>query len=149
MSTIAYNALDHAVYITDYQDFTFAGQGEPDGDYIAATFVNDTVTSTEGVKGDVQDSIRVGEMGEITVTSQWGSDLNKILTQVYKDQKSSNFMKRLDVKRISNTENTTILTGLNPKIVKIPDYTLGSEAADRAWVIRVHKMDMVEVQAPA
>ena len=101
------------------------------------------------MKGDVQDSIRVAKMGEVTITCQWGSDLNKILNQVYDDQNDSNYMIRLDVKRISNTENTTVITGLNPKIVKPADYTLGSEAADRAWVVRVHKMKLVEVQAPA
>ena len=149
MSTAIFNAIDHGMYFTTFDDVTFVGQGEPDADFISATFVNDTVTSTEGVKGDVQHSIRKARMGEITFTCQWGSDTNKILNQVYKDQDESNYMKRIDVKRISNTENTTVITGIKPVIVKRPDYTLGSEAADRAWVIRVENMDLVETQAPA
>jgi len=149
MASIPYSAIDHAIYVTDNAGITFAGQGEPDADFISATFINDTVSSTEGVKGDVQDSIRVAKMGEITFTCQWGSDTNKILNQVYEDQNNGLYMQRLDIKRISNTENTTVITGINPKLVKLPDYALGQEGSDRAYVFRVHEMTYAEKQTPA
>lgn len=149
MASIPYSATDHALYITTYDDITFALQGEPNADFINIEFVNDQVTSSEGAKGDVQDSIRKAEMARITASCQWGSDFNKIMNQLNEDQKNGNYAKRAEVKRISNTENTTIFTSINPKVVKLPNWTVGTEAADRAYILNVHNGVMNEKQAPA
>ena len=151
MTTKAYNSLDHTLYIKDGEGNTFSGQGEPDSDFIGAEFVNDSVTSVEGAKGDVQDSIRVAKMGRVTFTNQWGSDFNSIMNHVYKQQKKGTFMTDLWVQRTNaNTgENVRVLTSTNPKIVKLPNYNLGVSASDRAYVFNVHGMTLDEEIDPA
>jgi hypothetical protein len=143
------NTLDHNLYLTTYDGNTFAGQGEPDADFILAEFVNDTVTSVEGAKGEVQDTVRVAKMGRITFTCQWGSDFNKFMNQVYKDQQEGNYLQSADIKRISNTENVTVATSINPKIVKLPNWAAGPQATDRAYILNVHNMEMAEREIPS
>lgn len=146
---LPYSAANHHLYLTTFDGVTFALQGEPDADFILAEFVNDTTESKEGAKGDVQDSVRIAKMGRITATCQWGSDFNKVMNQVYKDQSDGNFLQSADIKRISNTENTTVATSINPKIVKLPNWNAGVSAADRAYILNVHNMEMQERQTPA
>lgn len=151
MPTIAYSAAEHSIYITTYDDITFVGQGEPDADFIGIEFVNDSVTSVEGAKGEVQDSIRVAKMGRVTFTNQWGSNFNDVMNQVNKDQQAGNYMKSLTVKRTNETTgvNDEIMSCVNPKIVKLPNYSIGVSASDRTYVYNVHNMEMKEVEAPA
>lgn len=149
MANIPYQAADHALYITTHDDITFSFQGEPDGDFIVVSYDNDTVTAQEGAKGDVQYSQRVASLGTIVATCQWQSLSNENLNKVFKDQQNSLFMKRAEVKRISNTENTTVCTSLEPMIMKTPDYGLGTTAADRAWSFKVKNLTFEETTAPA
>lgn len=144
MPTTPYSANDHALYLTDYESNTIVGQGEADADFISAEFVNDTVNSIEGAKGDVQDSIRVAEMGRITFTNQWGSSFNKSMNKIYADQQDGKYLQKAEIKRISDEENTTVVTSSNPKVVKLPNYTIGVNASDRAYIFNVHHMEFPE-----
>jgi len=149
MADKPYSATNHAWYFTTDEDITFSTKGEIDGDFIILTLVNDSVSSVEGAKGDTQDSIRVAKLANTTVATQWGSDLNDNFNYVSKRQEDGNFMKRAELKRISNTENVTIASGVDPKIMKIPDYTLGTTAGDRSWTIKISKLNFLERTAPA
>jgi len=149
MASKPYNAIDHALYLTTFNDITFIAQGEPDADFIAVSFVNDAVTASEGAKGDVQFSQRVASLGTIVFTCQWGSPTNDNLNQVFFDQQAGNILKKAEIKRISNTENIVVWTSVNPKITKIPDYTTGVTASDRGWNFMVEKLTAGEKLAPA
>jgi hypothetical protein len=149
MSNKPYNAKDHALYLTTYDGITFVGQGEPDADFIAVTYVNDSTTAAEGAKGDVQFSQRIASLGNILFTCQWGSPTNDNLNQVYADQQKGNYLQSAEVKRISNTENITVWSAINPKIVKPADYTVGIAVADRGWNFLVEKLTPGEKLAPA
>jgi hypothetical protein len=149
MPTLAYDADAHKLYITTYDDKTFQVEGEPDGDFFLATYDNEAVTASEGAKGDVQFSQRIASLGTVTSTSQWGSDTNKVLNQVFKDQQKGNHPKKVELKRITDTENVLVLTCSRAMIGKTPDYGIGVEAADRPWGFKLEKMKFDETQAPA
>jgi len=148
MST-PYSAENHALYLTTSAGTVFAGQGEADSDFISAEFTNDAVSSVEGAKGDVQDSIRVAKMGTITFTNQWGSDFNDNMNEVFENQKNGSYMLKAEIVRTGPTGNVTVVSATNPKIVKLPSYTLGTNAADRAYVFNVHDMQFTERTAPS
>lgn len=149
MANKPYNAIDHALYLTTFDGVTFIAQGEPDADFIAVTYVNDSTTATEGAKGDVQFSQRKASLGSIVFTCQWQSPTNDNLNQVFDDQQIGSYLKKAEVKRISNTENITIWSSINPKIVKRADYSLGTTVADRGWSFLVEKLTAGEKLAPA
>lgn len=148
MATKPYNAVDHALYLTTFDDVTFIAQGEPDADFIAVTFVNDSSTATEGAKGDVQFSQRIASLGNIAFTCQWGSSTNETLNQVFADQQNGSFLKSAKIKRISETENVVVWECVNPKIVKRADYTIGIAPADRAWNFLAEKLTPGERSSP-
>jgi len=149
MPTKEFDAGSHTAYVTTFDDKTFALEGEPDGDAYNATFDNDAVGAIEGAKEDVQFSLRGASLGTFTKTMQWGADTNKILNQVFKDQKAGNFAKRVEIKRINQSENVLVLTCARAVITKIPDLVFGVAAADRPWAFKLEKMEFPETQAPA
>jgi len=149
MANKPYSALDHALYLTTFDDITFVCQGDADGDFLAVSYVNDSSAAIEGAKGDVQFTERVASLGLIVFTCQWGSPTNDNLNQVFIDQQAGKIMKVAEIKRISNTENIVIWTSINPKIAKVPDYTIGTTVADRAWNFMVERMLPGEKLAPA
>jgi len=144
-----YDALNHFIYITTFDDVTFSLEGEQDGDFLSIVFDNDSITGAEGAKGDVQWSQRQPSLGTIVFTGQWGSDFNQKLNQVHKDQIAGNPPKKLQVKRISGTENTLIYDTGSCRIMKTADQAIGSVANPRAWSIKVGKLTEEEVAAPA
>lgn len=148
MPSKPYNASNHALYLTTFDDITFVAQGEPDADFIAVSYVNDAVTSSEGAKGDVQFSERIASLGLIVFTCQWGSVSNENLNQVFADQQEGNILKKAEVKRISNSENIVIWTSINPKLVKPADYTIGTAASNRGWNFSVERLKAGERTAP-
>lgn len=149
MANRPYNALDHALYLTTFDGTTFVGQGEPDADFIAVSYVNDASTAIEGAKGDVQFSQRIASLGLFVFTCQWGSPTNDNLNQVFADQQAGNFLQSIELKKISNTENVTIWSAVNPKIVKVPDYATGIAPADRGWNFLGEKLTPGERVTPA
>ncbi|MBU2645887.1 DUF3277 family protein [bacterium] len=148
MTTTPYNSVDHALYVTTYDDITFAVQGKPDGDYIAVTYDNDAIQAVAGVDGDVQFSQIKASLGTITATNQWGSPWNANMNHCFRNQQAGNYLKKLEVKRISASENTTIWSTGRPMIVKTPDYSIGSKANDRAWAFKVENLVPGEFTAP-
>ncbi len=146
---IPYNALDHYLYLTTYDDVTFRLEGAQDGDFINVAYSNDVMSFTEGAQGDVQPSQRVATLGTITFTGQWGSDFNSKLNQVFKDQQKSLFLKKAQVKRINDAENTLVWDSKGAWLVKPADMALGSEASPRAWAITVKGLTAEETTAPA
>ncbi len=149
MPTLSYDAANHFFYLTSYDDITFALGGAPDGDFFTVTYANDATSSAEGAQGDVQFSQRVASLGNVTYTSQWGAETNKILNQVFKDQQKGLYMQTAELKRISNIENVTVLTCSRAMIQKVPDYTIGTESSDRGWTFALEKMTFKELQTPA
>lgn len=148
MANKPYNAVDHALYLTTFDNITFVAQGEPDADFIAVSFVNDAVTAVEGAKGDVQFSQRVASLGTIIFTCQWGSPTNDNLNQVFSDQQNGDNLLKAEIKRISNTENVIVWTSINPKITKIPDYATGVSASNREWNFMVERLTAGEKVNP-
>lgn len=146
---INYNALDHFIYLTTYNDITFKLDGAQDGDFISIVFDNDTMTFSEGSQGDVQPSQRVASLATWTSTSQWGAETNSRLQQVFKDQQSGNYLKKAELKRISSTENTLIATSTGAYLTKPADYAIGSEASPRSWPLKTKGTKFEEVLAPA
>lgn len=149
MPTDFYDANSHVAYLTTYDDVTFALEGDADGDNFAADYDNDAITSIEGSRGDVQFSQVIASLGTVTKTMQWGSASNKILNQVFKDQQSGNPPKKLELKRINDDENVLVLTSSRCVIQKVPTYTTGTAAQNRAWAFKLEKMSFDEVQDPA
>ena len=149
MPNIAYNAEDHALYLTTFDDVTFSTDGEIDGDFLVITYDNDAISAVEGAKGKVQFSQRIASLGNAQVAVQWGSQFNEVLQQAFRDQQQGNYLQRAELKRISNTENTTVCTSINPKIMKVADYTIGTVAGDRTWNLKLENLSFEEVQDPA
>lgn len=148
MANKPYSAINHSLYITTSDGFSFRLQGEPDADFIAVSFVNDATTASEGAKGDVQFSQRVASLGTIVFTCQWGSPTNDNLNQVFSDQQNGTYLTDIKVVSDRTGTNITIWSGLRPKIVKIPDYTTGITGADRGWSFMVEKLTAGEKVNP-
>ncbi len=149
MPTEFFDANSHVLYLTTYDDITFAIGGDADGDNFLATYDNASVTKVEGAKGDVQFSQRIASSGTVTKTVQWGADSNKILNQVFKDQQKGNTPKKLELKKINENQNVLVMTSSRCVIEKIPDLTTGVTAQNRGWAFGLEKMSFPEVQAAA
>lgn len=148
MPTEFYNADSHIPYLTDYNGITFALDGQADGDSFLATYDNDALSTIVGASGDVQFSQVVASLGTVTRTGQWGAASNKILNKVFKDQQKGKPPQKLEFKRISEDENVLVMTCSRCGIQKIPDYTVGVTAQNRAWAFKLEKMSFEEVQDP-
>jgi len=149
MPTIPYDTASHVLYLTANDGTTFAGEGEPDGEFFNATYDNSAVSAIEGAKGTVQFSQRIASLGTITSTTQWGADYNKILTKMFNDQQKGLHPQGISLKRINDNENVTVINGLKFMIEKLADYAIGTEGTDRGWSLKVEQMKFEEVQDPA
>ncbi len=140
MSDKVYAMDEHTFYVTNHDDKTVAFNGGDD-DYISVAFENVSVTGEESAKGAVQWNRRVTRKGTITVSLQWGSNENDILNQMFFDQSEGNLLKSSSVKRITQTENTTLYSTVGRLFIqKIPDDSLGAEGGSRIWIFDVEKM---------
>ena len=149
MPSIPYDALSHSLYVVTHDGVTHVAEGEPDGDFFLASYDNDSVTGQEGAKGDVQFSQRIASLGTITSTMQWGAATNKTFNKIFQDQQKGLYPQSATLKRITATENITVISSLRFMIGKTPDYGIGVEAANRAWGLKVERMKFEEVQDPA
>ncbi len=145
---VGYNALDHFIYIVTWDNITFKLEGAQDGDFISVVFDNDSVTGAEGAQGDVQWSQRVPSMGTVIFTGQWGADSNGKINQVHKDQIAGRPPKKMQVKRINDTENTLLHDTTSCRVGKGADKVVGSVANPRAWTFKVGGLSEEEVTAP-
>ncbi len=148
MANKVYFSQDHFLYLTTYDDITFSLQGKPDGDFLQVDYDNDTITVAEGADGEPQWSQRVASVGTFIATIQWGADTMDKMHKVFEDQQKGFYLKRAELKRITNTENVTVCTSQEPKILKLPTYTIGTVAADRPMSIKVSKLKFEEVVDP-
>jgi hypothetical protein len=145
-----YNALDHYLYLTTHDDKTFRIEGAQDGDFLAVTYDNDTMSFAEGAQGDVQASQRVASLGSFLFTGQWGSASNKNFAYVFNDQnKNSLFLKKAQIKRINSSGSVVVWNSKKAWLVKTADWTIGSQASPRAWTIKVSGLEEVETEAPS
>lgn len=152
MATKIYNSLDHKVYFTfndNGTSKTFAGQGEPDADFISVTYDNEAVQAMEGAKGDVQFSQKKASLGSLSASFQWGSSTNDNLNYVFRNQQKGMYLEKVEVKRITDVENVIVWTSSRAMIAKIPDYSVGSQANDRSWDIKLEGLFPGEFTTPS
>lgn len=148
MATENYSALDTFIYITTHNDITFRLEGAADGDFITVDLDNDTVISVEGAQGDVQHSQHKSSLGTVGWVGQWGSTTNKYLNWCFNRQQEGNYLKKLEVKKINQTENVTLHAGDKPMIMKPATNTLGTQAANRNWSFKVENLTYGDELAP-
>lgn len=150
MTTKPYDSKRHTVYLTTHDDIVFPAQGKGEGgNFILITFDTDSVSKEEGVDGDIQYSIRVAESASWSVGNQWGSDFNAIMNKIFASQKEGNYLKKIELKRITPVENISVCVGERPMVIKVPDYSLGAKPADRVWMIATEHTKFNEQQVPA
>lgn len=150
MALLKYSANEYTLFLTTWDDVTWAFSGEGPDDVFTFAYDNDDVTTQPGIKGDVQFSQTVASLGTGTAVCQWGADTVKKLTQMHRDQNiDGNFMKKLQLKRNSNTVNEIIVDCESAAIQKMPDLVQGAVAAPRSFLFKLEKMRFEQVETPA
>jgi hypothetical protein len=148
---IPYSLSEHKVYITNHLDSIFDATEGCDDTGFTITFDNDAITFQESPRGETQYHIRVNKKATMTISQQWGSISNKYLTQAFADQRKGNRLKAVQVKRVSDVENTLLYESVGGVYIrKQADNGFGLEGAPRLWTIDIGGFTAVEAeQIPA
>lgn len=149
MAITKYSANEYTLFLTTYDDVTWAFSGEGPDDVFTFAYDNDDITTTVGIKGDVQFSQTVASLGTATAVCQWGADTVKKITQMHRDQQDGNFMKKLQLKRNSDSVNETVVDCETSAIQKMPDLVQGASATPRSFLFKLEKMRFEQVETPA
>ncbi|MCK5601209.1 hypothetical protein KAR91_05050 [Candidatus Pacearchaeota archaeon] len=149
MAILKYSALEYTLFITTFDDTTWPFSGEGPDDVFTFAYDNDDVTTTAGIKGDVQFSQTVASLGTGTAVCQWGADTVKKITQMHRDQQAGNFMKKLQLKRNSDSVNEIVVDCESSAIQKMPDLVQGATATPRSFLFKLEKMRFEQVETPS
>lgn len=144
---IPYTLSEHKVYITTYDDKVLDISEGCDDTGFTVNFDNDSITYQESPNGNTQFHVRQSKKATIVVSLNWGAPGNKYLTKAYTDQVSKNRLKSIKIKRVTETENTTLYeSNGNVFIRKQADNGFGAEGAPRSWTIDASGMTAVETE---
>ncbi len=120
--------------------FTYAGtriQGYADGDFFSSKFNEDSQSLIIGADGDGCFIANANESGEVTVTLLASSKSNDLLSALFETQRVVPVPKPLYGK---DGLGTSIISGEQAFIKKLPDITYGKEMSTREWVFIVLKL---------
>lgn len=121
---------------------TFAAQilrGYADGSFVTAKRNTEATTLHVGADGRTTVVFSADKSGEITVTLAQSSQSNDILTALYAEQEAGLIPKPIFIKDVLGT---TLVSGLEAYIKKLPDIEYGKEVTNREWVFVVGSLKM-------
>lgn len=123
---------------------SFAGNllsGYADGDFCSIKRNSDQQSQYVGADGEVCVVASADQSGEITITLQGSSASNDILSALHAEQEVGGVLVPKPI-FVKDGKGTTLASGAEAWIKKVPDVTFGKEMSTREWVFGVARLKM-------
>ena len=142
-----YGTKEHVLYVKTNDDKTLTVSGEGVTDMFTVSRLDDSVTTLQGAKGEVQFNVNQKKLGQIVVNLLWGSTANKNLQQMLDDQQEGLYIKDIFLKRNLADGTSETIHGLKNgagvdrvMVMKPADQGLNAEGAERPWTILIENL---------
>ena len=131
------------IYDSNQVQVAFAGvpvQGYADGDFLTITPETDAFTSVAGTDGDVSRSKTNDRRHTVEIILMSTSPTNDLFSAIYLADLNTAGGAGVGAFLVTDLNGTSLFTGGNAWIMKLPDVTYGREANERTWTLQVDKL---------
>lgn len=115
--------------------------GYADGNFLEITFDSDQFVDVIGTDGEVSRSKANDLRATATIRFMQTSPSNDLLSALLQSDLNSDGGAGIGAFMVTDVQGTTLLLGENAWVVKWPDQNFGREAQERAWTIKVDKLN--------
>ena len=138
------NTYDPNRYVLVIAGIPVPAKGYADGEFIKLERDSQLFTDKAGTDGSVTRTKSHDKRATCTFTLMQGAEMNAVLSTLAALDENSDNGAGIGPFALENLDGTTVHEADECWIAKLPDATLDKEAGNRAWMVRIARLNSIE-----